>query len=167
MRRTTITLTDGQERALVGFAQPGPYQDELRDWARDRGIELNDSPAEAALVRLLIDAGIEHVRAHSADVAYGELAEVYVDEGITGEVTALTGDESTGDTPIDSEQPGDTGDGSAPAAGAPAGAAEDRAEGAGAAGTRAGAAGARAASVPAAGVRSRAAGGGGGKRVAR
>ncbi|HEY2668755.1 MAG TPA: hypothetical protein VGJ07_00100 [Rugosimonospora sp.] len=108
MRRTTITLTDGQERALVGFAQPGPYQDELRDWARDRGIELNDSPAEAALVRLLIDAGIEHVRAHSADVAYGELAEVYVDEGITGEVTALTGDESAGDTPSAGDAPSDS-----------------------------------------------------------
>jgi hypothetical protein len=96
MRRTTITLTDGQERALTGLAQPGPYQDELRAWARARGIELNDSPAEAALVRLLIDAGIEHVRAHSAEVAYRELAEVYVDEGITGEVSALTGEEQAG-----------------------------------------------------------------------
>jgi hypothetical protein len=92
MRRTTISLGDDQERALSKFAQPGPYQDELRGWARERGIELNDSPAEAALVRVLIDAGIEHIRAYSADVAYRELAEAYLDEGITGEVTALGGD---------------------------------------------------------------------------
>ncbi|GAA5193130.1 hypothetical protein GCM10023322_54340 [Rugosimonospora acidiphila] len=123
MRRTTITLTDGQERALTDFAQPGPYQEELRGWARARGIELNDSPAEAALVRVLIDAGIEHVRAHSADVAFRELAEVYVDEGVSGEVTALSGDASGGEPSAGAAPALKTPAGAAPALKTPAGAA--------------------------------------------
>jgi hypothetical protein len=122
MRRTTISLSDDHERALVRFGQPGPYQDELRGWARDRGIELSDSPAEAALVRVLIDAGIEHIRAYSADVAYRELAEVYVDEGITGEVVAL-GHEAPGAAAAVEPAAGDAQVGDAQAGAAQAGAA--------------------------------------------
>jgi hypothetical protein len=123
MRRTTISLSDDQERALARFAEAGPYQDELRVWARERGIELNDSPAEAALVRVLIDAGVEHIRAYSADVAYRELAEVYVDEGIAGEVTALGGDPSGAGTPIGgASASGATGHGATTGSGASRGA---------------------------------------------
>ena len=89
MRRTSVTLTAAQERAIIEFAQPGPYRDELTTWARDRDIELGDSFSEATLVRLLIDAGIEHVRARSVEVVYTELAEIYVDEGLAHEIKAL------------------------------------------------------------------------------
>ena len=92
MRRTSVTLTETQERAISEFAQPGPYRDELTAWARSRDIELGGSFSEATLVRLLIDAGIEHVRSRSFEVAYTELAGVYVDEGVPHEITALRGE---------------------------------------------------------------------------
>jgi hypothetical protein len=89
MRRTSVTLTDAQERAISEFSQPGPYRDELAAWARSRDIELGDSFSEATLVRLLIDAGIEHVRTRSVDVVYTELAGIYVDERLDHEIKAL------------------------------------------------------------------------------
>jgi hypothetical protein len=89
MRRTSVTLTEAQERAIGEFSQPGPYRDELTAWARSHDIELGDSFSEATLVRLLIDAGIEHVRTRSVDVVYTELAGIYVDEGLSHEITAL------------------------------------------------------------------------------
>ncbi len=89
MRRTSVTLTEAQERAIADFARPGPYRDELTAWARSRDIELGESFSEATLVRLLIDAGIEHVRNRSFEVAYTELAGVYVEEGLPHELAAL------------------------------------------------------------------------------
>jgi len=89
MRRTSVTLTEAQERAITEFARPGPYRDELVAWAHSRDIELGESFSEATLVRLLIDAGIEHVRTRSFEVAYTELADVYVDEGLPHEIAAL------------------------------------------------------------------------------
>jgi hypothetical protein len=89
MRRTSVTLTEAQERAIHEFAQPGPYRDELAAWARSQDIELGESFSEATLVRLLIDAGIEHIRTRSFEVAYTELAGVYVDEDLSHEITAL------------------------------------------------------------------------------
>ncbi len=88
-RRTSVTLTDAQERAIKEFARPGPYRDELTAWARGRDIELGDSFSEATLVRLLIDAGIEHVRARSVEVVYTELAGIYLEEGLPHEIQAL------------------------------------------------------------------------------
>ena len=89
MRRTSVTLTEAQERAITEFARPGPYRDELTAWARSHDVELGESFSEATLVRLLIDAGIEHVRSRSFEVAYTELADVYVDEGLPHEIAAL------------------------------------------------------------------------------
>lgn len=92
MKRTTITLTDDQQRALAAFARPGAYQDAVRAWAAQRGIQLGGSPAEAALVRVLIDAGIDHFRDQSADLVYRELAVVYQEEGLAGEIDVLRAD---------------------------------------------------------------------------
>ena len=89
MRRTSVTLTEAQERAITEFARPGPYRDGLTAWARSRDTELGESFSEATLMRLLIDAGIEHVRSRSFEVAYTELADVYVDEGLPHEMAAL------------------------------------------------------------------------------
>jgi hypothetical protein len=95
MRRTSVTLTEAQERAIAEFSQPGPYRDELTAWARSREIELGDSFSEATLVRLLIDAGIAHVRARSVEVVYTELAGIYLEEGLPHEVQALRGETLT------------------------------------------------------------------------
>lgn len=92
VKRTTVTLTDEQERALDALGQPGALQDAARAWAAERGIELSDSPAEAALVRVLIDAGVEHLRGPALDLAYTELAEVYLDEGLGSELDVLGDD---------------------------------------------------------------------------
>jgi hypothetical protein len=89
MRRTSVTLTEAQERAIAEFSQPGPYRDELTAWARSRDIELGESFSEATLVRLLIDAGIEHVRSRSVEVVYTELAGIYLEEGLPHEIQAL------------------------------------------------------------------------------
>jgi hypothetical protein len=45
--------------------------------------------SEATLVRLLIDAGIEHVRTRFAEVIYTELAAIYLEEGLPHEIQAL------------------------------------------------------------------------------
>jgi hypothetical protein len=92
MKRTTVTLTEKQERALAELARPGPFQDAIRAWSRERGIDLGDSPAEAALVRVLIDAGIDRIREPALDVGYAELATVYLEEGVAGELDALAAD---------------------------------------------------------------------------
>lgn len=92
MKRTTVTLTDQQERALDTLALPGALQDAARAWAAERGIDLSDSPAEAALVRVLIDAGVEHLRGPALDVGYTELAEFYLDEGPAAEIDVLATD---------------------------------------------------------------------------
>lgn len=92
MKRTTVTLTDEQERAIDALSRPGAFQDAAREWAAQRGIDLSDSPAEAALVRVLIDAGVEHLRAPAMDVAYAELALVYQEEGLSAEIDVLSGD---------------------------------------------------------------------------
>jgi hypothetical protein len=92
MKRTTVTLTDAQERALATFGRPGPFRDTVRDWAAEHGIELGDSPAEAALVRVLIDAGIDRLRQTALDVGYAELADIYVHESIPAELDVLAAD---------------------------------------------------------------------------
>jgi hypothetical protein len=92
VKRTTVTLTDEHERALRELSRPGPFLETARAWAAQRGIELSDSPAEAALVRILMDAGVEHLRGPALDVAYTELAEIYLEEGIVEEVDVLSGD---------------------------------------------------------------------------
>lgn len=92
MKRTTVTLTDEQERALDALGHPGALQDAARAWAAERGIELSDSPAEAALVRILIDAGVEHLRTPALDLAYTEVAEIYLEEGLASEIDVLSGD---------------------------------------------------------------------------
>jgi hypothetical protein len=92
VKRTTVTLTDEHERALREISRPGPFLDTVRAWAAERGIELSDSPAEAALVRILMDAGIEHLRGSALDVAYTELAEIYLEEDVAEEIDVLSGD---------------------------------------------------------------------------
>lgn len=92
MKRTTVTLTGEQQRAIDALGRPGAFQDAARAWAAARGIELSESPAEAALVRVLIDAGVEHLRAPAMDVAYAELAVVYEEEGLGAEVDVLSAD---------------------------------------------------------------------------
>jgi len=92
MKRTTVTLSDEQERALDTLSRPGAFLDAARVWAAERGIELSDSPAEAALVRILIDAGVEHLCGPALDLGYAELAEVYRAEGLATEVDVLSSD---------------------------------------------------------------------------
>jgi hypothetical protein len=92
VKRTTVTLTDEHERALQELSQPGPLQDTARAWAAERGIELTDSPAEAALVRVLMDAGVEHLRGPALDIGYNELATIYAEEGVAEEIDLLTSD---------------------------------------------------------------------------
>lgn len=92
VKRTTVTLTEEHERALRELSRPGPFLDTARAWAGERGIELSDSPAEAALVRVLMDAGVEHLRGPALDVAYAELAGIYLEEGVAEEIDVLSGD---------------------------------------------------------------------------
>jgi hypothetical protein len=92
MKRTTVTLSDEQERALDALSRPGAFLDAARAWAAEHGIELTDSPAEAALVRVLIDAGVEHLRGPAVDLAYTELAEFYREEQLSAEIDVLSDD---------------------------------------------------------------------------
>lgn len=92
MKRTTVTLSDEQERALDALNRPGAFLDAARAWAAERGVELTDSPAEAALVRVLIDAGVEQLRGPAIDVAYTELAEFYQEEQVPAEIDVLSDD---------------------------------------------------------------------------
>ncbi|MGH3683292.1 MAG: hypothetical protein ACRDT2_23950 [Natronosporangium sp.] len=92
MKRTTVTLTGEQEQTLDALSRPGAFQEAARAWAAEHGIELSDSPAEAALVRVLIDAGVEHLRTPVLDAAYTELATFYQEEGLPAEIDVLLGD---------------------------------------------------------------------------
>jgi hypothetical protein len=89
IKRLSVTLTEAQGRVLAEFNRPGPYREELVAWARRHGHEIGDSPSEATLIRVLIDAGIEHVHTRSMDVVYTELAGIYVEEGLSHEIAAM------------------------------------------------------------------------------
>jgi hypothetical protein len=97
MRRTSVSLTPDQERAITEFSQPGPYRDELLAWARGHGVPVGKSFSEALLMRVLIDAGIEHFRTGSVEVVYTELAGIYVDEGLPHEIKALRAETGAAD----------------------------------------------------------------------
>ena len=98
MRRTSVSLTPDQERAITEFSQPGPYRDELLAWARGHGVPVGKSFSEALLMRVLIDAGIEHFRARSVEIVYTELAGIYVDEGLPHEIRALRAETDAAET---------------------------------------------------------------------
>src|SRR6266542_2552101 len=59
-KRLSITLEREHEALLA--------------WAAQRGLEVTGSTAEAALLRLLLRAGVESLRTSALDVAYAELA---------------------------------------------------------------------------------------------
>jgi len=109
MRRTSVSLTPDQERAITEFSQPGPYRDELLAWARGHGVPVGKSFSEALLMRVLIDAGIEHFRTRSVEIVYTELAGIYVDEGLPHEIRALRAETEAAATDVADTDVADTG----------------------------------------------------------
>ena len=74
-KRLSITLEAEDERAVESFAKTETRDHEaLLTWAAQRGLEVTGSTAEAALLRLLLRAGVEFLRTSALDVAYAELA---------------------------------------------------------------------------------------------
>jgi hypothetical protein len=74
-KRLSITLEPEDERAVESFGTRGTREHEaLLAWAAQRGLEVTGSTAEAALLRLLLRAGVESLRTSALDVAYAELA---------------------------------------------------------------------------------------------
>src|SRR6266702_301128 len=72
---TPEMLEPEDERAVASFAARGTREHEaLLAWAAQRGLEVTGSTAEAALLRLLLRAGVESLRTSALDVAYAELA---------------------------------------------------------------------------------------------
>ena len=74
-KRLSVTLEPADVRALDSVSDPAsPERRALADWARGRGVEFPDSASEAALLRLLIRVGADHLRTSALDLDYARLA---------------------------------------------------------------------------------------------
>ena len=75
VKRLSVTLEPVDIRALESVSQPAsPERRALADWARGRGMELSESAAEAALLRMLVRVGADHLRTAALDLGYARLA---------------------------------------------------------------------------------------------
>jgi hypothetical protein len=74
-KRLSVTLEPPDVRALDSLSDPAsPERRALADWARGRGMELPESAAEAALLRMLVRVGADHLRTSVLDLGYARLA---------------------------------------------------------------------------------------------
>lgn len=80
-KRLSVTLDADDVRTIEQFADSGSREHEsLLAWAAGRGIDPEGLTSEAALLRLLLRAGAESLRAGALDVAYARLAVSLGDE---------------------------------------------------------------------------------------
>jgi hypothetical protein len=77
MKRTTISLTDEQLRAIAELMQDdSPLEAAVREVVER--LELPERPrTESGVVRMLIDFGIQQVSEVSLELGYSEMAEWY------------------------------------------------------------------------------------------
>jgi hypothetical protein len=74
VKRLSVTLEPVDIRALESVSQSAsPERRALADWARGRGIELPESAAQAALLRMLVRVGADHLRTSALDQGYARL----------------------------------------------------------------------------------------------
>lgn len=79
-KRTTVTLTDQDERTVQTFADPDrPEGALLIEAARELGVPLGPGASEATVIRALIAAGATALREQALERGYEELAELYED----------------------------------------------------------------------------------------
>ncbi len=79
-KRTTLTLTDQDERTVQAFADPErPEAVVLIEAARGLGIALGPGASEATVIRALIAAGAAAIREQALERGYQQLAEIYDD----------------------------------------------------------------------------------------
>jgi hypothetical protein len=81
-KRLSVTLDADDVRTVETFADSTTQEHgALLAWARARGLDPAGATSEAALLRLLLRAGAESLRASALDVAYANLAVTLHDEG--------------------------------------------------------------------------------------
>jgi hypothetical protein len=79
-KRLSLTLDDEDEAAIARFASPASAEHAaLRAWAEHANEKVGDSPAESALLRLLVRAGAQALSEHSLDIAYARLSAEFDD----------------------------------------------------------------------------------------
>jgi predicted kinase len=73
-KRITVTLEGAEQAALSTFADPQRMEHAvLEAWANERGLPLKSS--EAAIVRVLLRAGVEALMDKALERGYAHLAE--------------------------------------------------------------------------------------------
>ena len=81
-KRLSVTLDADDVRTVETFADSSTKEHEaLLAWAEARGLDPGGATSEAALLRLLLRAGAESLRANALDVAYANLAVTLGEEG--------------------------------------------------------------------------------------
>jgi 8-oxo-dGTP pyrophosphatase MutT (NUDIX family) len=77
MKRTTISLTDEQQRAIEELMQDeSPLEAALREVVERLGLPERPK-TESGVVRMLIDFGIQQVNEVTLEIGYSEMAEWY------------------------------------------------------------------------------------------
>ncbi len=76
-KRLSLTLDDQDERLLTAYTRgDSPERSALEAWAAERDRALSESASEAAVIRMLIRAGMEALQDRTLERGYSELAEV-------------------------------------------------------------------------------------------
>jgi hypothetical protein len=76
-KRLSLSLDDQDERLLAAFARgASPERTALEAWATERDRSLSASASEAAVIRMLMRAGMEALQARTLEHGYAELADV-------------------------------------------------------------------------------------------
>ncbi len=88
-KRTSLTLTEPQTQLLDRLGGGGALKDALTLWAVEHGLAPNVR-SEAELLRLVVSVGIERIRELSLERGYEEVQEIYREENIYAELSALT-----------------------------------------------------------------------------
>ncbi|MCW2526437.1 MAG: hypothetical protein JWM76_1297 [Pseudonocardiales bacterium] len=84
-KRLSVSLTREDEAIVEVFASPDSIEhDALTGWLRERGEDPGSAETEAGLLRLLVRAGAEALRARVLDASYPQLA-VVLGSGDAGE----------------------------------------------------------------------------------
>ena len=81
--RLSVTLQTDEEELLSAFAAEGsPERQALVDWATEHRLAESSLRSDASLLRLLLRAGAEALRARAMDVGYSALALSYTPDEI-------------------------------------------------------------------------------------
>jgi hypothetical protein len=77
-KRTTVTFDDRDEAAIASVSDP-----ERAEWAllvqvaAEAGITLKPGGSEAAIIRILLHAGVDALRERALERGYAELADLW------------------------------------------------------------------------------------------